>query len=253
MVREHEVHTSTVDVEMIAKVLATHRRTFTVPTREAIAPRTWPAHDMLRLSFLPKGEIHLIALLVRSVECTRIIDDIIQVAPRKNAIVMVAVVLLHIEIHRALAFVGIAILQDFLHQLNLLDDVSRGMRFYTWRKHIQRIHCLMVAVRVILSHFHWFQLFESCLLSNLVLALIRIVFQVSHIGDVAHIAHLVTEVLKIAENDVEGDGRTRMTQVGIAINGWTTNVHAHERSMKRFEWLLGATQTIVNIELIVHE
>ena len=43
-----------------------------------------------------------------------------------------------------------------------------------------------------------------------------------------------------------------MTKVRITINSWTTNVHAYEWSMKRFEGLLGSREGIVDIKLIVH-
>ena len=43
--------------------------------------------------------------------------------------------------------------------------------------------------------------------------------QMAHIGDVAHVAHLVTEVFQIAEKNIKRDGRTGMSQMGIAING----------------------------------
>ena len=53
MVWENQVHSSTVDVEMVAQVLATHGRTLAMPTGETVAPRTGPTHDMLRLGTLP--------------------------------------------------------------------------------------------------------------------------------------------------------------------------------------------------------
>jgi hypothetical protein len=43
-----------------------------------------------------------------------------------------------------------------------------------------------------------------------------------------------------------------MTKVRITIDSWTTNVHAYEWGMKRFEGLLGSREGIVDIKLIVH-
>ena len=47
MVRENQIHTATMNIEVAAQVLASHSSTLAVPARETIAPRTRPAHDML--------------------------------------------------------------------------------------------------------------------------------------------------------------------------------------------------------------
>ena len=64
MVRENQVHTASVYVEVVAKILAAHRRTLTVPAGETIAPRTGPAHDVLGLCLLPESEVHLVVFLL---------------------------------------------------------------------------------------------------------------------------------------------------------------------------------------------
>ena len=71
VVRENEVHSATMYVELVAQILATHCRTFAVPTREALAPRTWPAHDVFGLGVLPQGEVGLITLFAHAVELSR--------------------------------------------------------------------------------------------------------------------------------------------------------------------------------------
>ena len=104
----------------------------------------------------------------------------------------------------------------------------------------------MVAVGVILRNLHRLQLFQPCLLLNLVIALVGIVLQMAHIGDVAHIAHLVAEVLQVAEKDVEGDGRTGMSQMGIAIDRGSADIHSYMGGVQRLEALLLPVQCIVN-------
>ena len=48
VVRENQIHAATMNIEVAAQVLASHRSTLAVPARETIAPRTRPAHDVLR-------------------------------------------------------------------------------------------------------------------------------------------------------------------------------------------------------------
>jgi hypothetical protein len=68
-----------------------------------------------------------------------------------------------------------------------------------------------------------------------------------HVGNVAYIAHFVTEVFQISENQVESDGWTCVTKVRIAINGGTADIHAHMRGVQRLERLLAAREAVVNI------
>ena len=71
-------------------------------------------------------------------------------------------------------------------------------------------------------------------------------FQMAHIGDVTHITYLITQMLQIAEHQIEGDGRTGVSQMGITINGRTTDIHAHIGGVERLEAFLLPRQRIVN-------
>ena len=42
---------------------------------------------------------------------------------------------------------------------------------------------------------------------------------------VAHIAHLIANVLEVTEQYVEGDGWTCMSEVWVAIDGWSADIH----------------------------
>ena len=155
------------------------------------------------------------------------------------------VVLYHVKVYRPVGLVGITIVKDLLHELLLLNDVACGVRLDAWRQHVEFGHGSIKAVGVVLCHLHGFELFEACFLGYLVLALIGIVLKVSHIGDVAHIAHLVAKVLEVTEHEVKGDGGTGMAQMSIAINGGTAHIHAHMSGVDRGEQFLAARQRIV--------
>ena len=159
---------------------------------------------------------------------------------------MVFVILLYIEIDRAIALVGITVVENLLHQLLLLDDMTRGMRLNAWRKYIECLHRIVIAVGVVLGYLHWLQLLQSCLLLYLVVALIGIVLQVSHIGNVAHIAHLVSQMLEITKKNIESNGRTRMTKMRVAIHSGATNIHAYIGGMKRCKSLLCAGEGVID-------
>ena len=66
----HQVHSSSVNIEVLTQVFASHSGTFGVPSGEAVAPWRRPAHDMFRLCLFPKGEVGRIAFFALSVEVT---------------------------------------------------------------------------------------------------------------------------------------------------------------------------------------
>ena len=184
-------------------------------------------------------------LLAHAVELARGILYVLERASREHSVAVFLVVSLNIEVDASVRLVGKSVVHDLLHQLFLLDDMSRGMGLYAWAQHAEGIHCLVVAVGVVLCYLHRLELFEACLLGYLVLALVGIVLQMAHVGDVTHVAHLVAQVAEVAEEHVEGDCRARMAQMGVAIDGGTTHVHAHVGRIDGLETLLRAAKGVV--------
>ena len=126
------------------------------------------------------------------------------------------------------------------------------MRLDAGRQHVQRLHSLVVAVFVVLHHLHRLQLLQPCLLGYLVLPLVGIVLQMAHVRDVADIAHLVAQVLQIAEQHVECDGRPSVPQMGVAIDRRTAYIHAHMAFVKGFEKFFATRQRIINKQFVIH-
>ena len=166
---------------------------------------------------------------------------------------MVLVVFFYVEVHAAVAHVGISVVQYLAYKLFLLNDMSCGMRFYAWRQHVESLHGLMISVGVVLCNFHRLELFQPCLLGYLVIALVGIMLQMAYIGDVPHIAHLVTQMLEIAEKNIERDCRTGMSQMRVAIYGRSTHVHTHVGCMQRLKTFLASGKGIVYNKCLFHD
>ena len=96
----------------------------------------------------------------------------------------------------------------------------------------------MVAVGIGLYHLHGFQLLQSCLLGNLVLAFIGIVLQMTHIRDIPHIADLVAQILEQFEQNIIRNARARVTQMGIAIDCRAAHIHPYMAGLNGLEKLL---------------
>ena len=69
-----------------------------------------------------------------------------------------------------------------------------------------------------------------------------------HVGDVAHVAHLVAERLQITEQQVEGHGRTRVPQMRIAVDRRPADVHGDLPGLDGFEVHLLAAARIVQLD-----
>ena len=124
VVRELQVHAAAVDVEHTAEVLFAHRGTFEMPPRKTLAPWRGPVHYMLRRGFFPKSEVGGVAFFALSVEFSRGRQQFVDVASRQASVAMGGVELGHIEINRAVAFVGIACIENRLYVLYLLNNMA---------------------------------------------------------------------------------------------------------------------------------
>ena len=62
--------------------------------------------------------------LLLTVERTCRGKQLVDIAPRQLSVMIVTVKLRHVEIHRAVAFIGISAFEYLLHILNLLYDMT---------------------------------------------------------------------------------------------------------------------------------
>ncbi|MNT36047.1 hypothetical protein D3C72_1721050 [compost metagenome] len=68
VVREFQIHSSTVNIELVAEIFGTHCSTFQMPAWETFSPRRWPFHNMFQRRFFPKGKILWIFLFKLSIK-----------------------------------------------------------------------------------------------------------------------------------------------------------------------------------------
>ena len=245
VVREHQVHAPAMDVEPFAEVARAHGRALHVPAGKAVAPRRRPAHDVFGRGLFPQREVEGVALVGLSVQLARVGHHVFEHAAGQAAVAVFAIVSLDVEIDRAVAHIGESLVENGLGHFDLLDDMARSVGLDARREHVERPHGIVVALGVILRHLHRFELFEPGLLGDFVLAFVGIVFEVSHVGDVAHVTHLVARGPEVAEQQVEGDGGAGVSEMGIAVDGRAADIKSHERRVQRLELFFLAGERIV--------
>ena len=114
MVREDQVHATPVDVEMLPEVFLAHSGTFAVPTGEAVAPRRRPTHDMLRLGRISKGRSRWRYASRPARPTHGSYSTYPRYCDREDAVFMIFIIFLYVEIDGALAFVSVAVIQNLL-------------------------------------------------------------------------------------------------------------------------------------------
>ena len=108
----------------------------------------------------------------------------------------------------------------------------------------------MVAVEVVLHHFHRLKLFEESFLCDFILAFVGIMFEVSDIGDVSDVAYFIAQMGKVSEKDVESYCRTSMPEMTVSVNRWAADIHSNVGCMKRLEGFFGAAEGVVDGQVI---
>ena len=74
----------------------------------------------------------------------------------------------------------------------------------------------------------------------------------AHVGDVAHVAHLVADMLQEPEEYVVGDAWAGVAQMGVAIDSGAADIHSHHIGMNWLEEFLGAGKGVVYVEIPRH-
>src|SRR5690606_22439958 len=128
-----------------------------------------------------------------------------------------------------------------------------GSGFDTWRQGVQHFHDIVKTVHVLLYHLHGFQLFESGLFGDLVLAVaVSVALQVAHIGDIADISYAQAEVEQIAVYQVKAHEGAAVAEVHRAVHGRSADVHAHGAFFDWFENFFLPAQAVENCQLLIH-
>ena len=151
---------------------------------------------------------------------------------------MVLVILEDVKIYGSVALISISGIENLLHKIDLLDDVTRSARLDRWRSHVEHPHGLMVGESAPLHHFHRLKLLKTSLLCYLVLSLVSIMLEMSYICDVADIAHLVAKVTEEFHKHVVCHARSCVTEMSVAVNGRTADIKSDMTLIDRLEDLL---------------
>ena len=241
VVREHQVIAAAMDIEMHAQQFLRHGRAFDVPAGTAPAPRAVPT-GQITIRRLPQDKIHRI-FFVGCDLYPRARDHIINRTPRKLTVVGIFA---YTKQRVSVLFIGKAIRDQLFDHRNHLGDVPGRTRLVVGAKCTQRIHILMIpAYRLIRTARD--QLFQRTLDTRRFALLCGFVDAVVHIGEIAHIGHVIRPVYVAQQTveHIEHDDRARIAQMGAVIDRRAADIHPYVLRINRREILALAALGVV--------
>jgi len=87
-------------------------------------------------SLFPQGEVELAPFLVLSLQCAAVGTHIFKYTSGKDAVIMPAVILFHVEINGTVHLIGVTLADKLFSQLLLFDDVAGCAGFYGRRQSV---------------------------------------------------------------------------------------------------------------------
>jgi hypothetical protein len=134
---------------------------------------------------------------------------------------------------------------------DLFHDVSGSGGFNAWREDVELAHDFVKVFRVLFDDLHWFELFDARLFGDFVFAFIGIAFQVAYIGNIAHIAHFVSEKAQVAGDDIEGEECPHISEVHLIIDSGAAHIHADLSGVDAFEFFLFSREGVADVYRIL--
>ena len=124
VMREHKVHSSAVDIKLLSEIFFSHSGALHVPSRETVSPRGRPAHNVLRTCLFPESEVCRRMFVLLPVQLPCIMQHLVQIPSAEGSVIVLLGIFCHVKINGTVAYVSIAVIQNLLDELYLLDYVA---------------------------------------------------------------------------------------------------------------------------------
>ena len=203
---------------------------------------------MCRIRILPQRKIFRILLIIRNYDALAA-DRVVKCAAGELTVGRVFVnVKIDISLIRDIC---VAFLDQSLDHLLDLDDMTCRTAADRRTADIQLIHSLEELIFIVVGDGDRIKLLDAGLLLDLILALIRIAYEVADVRDVLHIFHIVTDVFEISVNDVEADIALRMADMRHTVDSRSADIHPDISRNDAFKFFLCSLE-IVKYAYISH-
>ncbi len=226
MMREDQVFTARVDINLISQIPFAHDRALDMPARTSFTPGRFPE----RLPFLlrlPQHEIQriLLLLLAGHQQGTAAAAQIVQILVREFTILAKTPGL---KIHRAvLPHIGMILVDQRLDHLDHAPDLLRRLRMRGGRLHVQGLHVLSALLDIALGDHGRIHPFLIRLLDDLII----------HIGKIGNIVDRISLMFHVTSGRVKNDHRPRIPDMNQVIHRRPAHIHADLPFHQGYEFL----------------
>ena len=215
MMRELQIESAAVDVEMLAQQRATHGRALNVPARTTCAERrlVLGVRRLFRLGRLPEDEIQRIQLAIvdrHTLTCAQLVK-------RLTRELSVAFKLAHGVVHVTVGCpIGQTLVLQFANEVEHLPNVLCGTRLVRRRLDTQRSDVFMHGAGHLVGQLPNGDASLDRTTNDLVV----------DVGDVPNVSHPIARHLQPTLDHIEGHHHARMTDMAEVVNGHAADVHA---------------------------
>ncbi len=231
----HVVDAAAVDVELLAEVLQRHGAALDVPARVAPAPRRVPEHGLVPElgPREPQHEVVGVALALVHGDA-RPGAQVLPVEQREPA---VAGELRDVEAEIAPGLVGVPARLETADEVDHVGDVFGGPADHVGHAAPEQAEVAEERPREEVGDLPDRAPLLTGALLHLVLAVVRVVGEVTDVGHVHHVTDRGAGVLERAAQDVLEDVGAEVPDVGVVVHGGAAAVHADLARFQRHERL----------------
>ena len=236
VVREHQILTTTVNIDSRSQHFFNHGAALDVPPRTTLAPRTRPRR-FSGFRGLPQREIGgILFTLIDSHAFARAV--VLLVSSRQRAVRGKRV---HGEIHVSVRLICVPLGDQSFDESDDIIHALRRARFHRRTKASERRHVLVERLDEFICE-------RLARLPALVRPLNNLIINV---GKIPTVRHIVPETHELSIQHVKGDVHARVTDVRIIVHRDSAHVHLHPlpRRVSRNEQLLLTTHRVQEPEL----
>ena len=185
------------------------------------------------LGGLPEREVERVAFALVHVNAGTALQ-VVDIATGKLAVLGEGT---HREVHVAIDLVGMATIDEALHELDHLGNLLRGTRAHVRIVDAEGVHVIDEGLGIE----------RRDLLGRLALLLRAPDDLVIDIGDVLDEGDLVTAILQVLAHHVEDEEGARVADVNVVVDRGATCVHRHLARLVRHELLFAAGRGVVDL------
>ena len=250
VVREGIINAAAVDIQVLAQVLHRNAAALDVPAGVTHTPGGIPLQLLVLKLALgePQHKVRLVALVLVLFHALPDTDgEILLVVVVKDIILLQ---LGGIKVNIAACYIGVALFQQPLHQLDEFGNAGGGGLHHIRDLNIQLAAVLKEGVGVVFGDLHHRFMLALRALQHLVLAGIGVAGEMSHIGDVHDPLYIVAAVPQVFFQHILHDVGAQIADMGKVVHGGAAGIHLHDVRVVGHKFLFFVAQTVIKLHSI---